>query len=160
MLFLKFLPRILIIIISAIATYQFALIVSSWIHPLNNVREVTWSELAVLDAVSNAGSTAMQKLEGEEVKLAGFVVPLTDNFKEIKEFLLVPDAMSCIHVPPPPSNQIVLVTLREPINGQLAYGPVWVRGHLKIKGIQSVFGLVAFQMNGQKVKIYEGKNWK
>jgi uncharacterized protein len=51
-----------------------------------------------------------KSLEGATVRLPGFIVPL-EGVKDgsVSEFLLVPYFGSCIHVPPPPPNQIVYV---------------------------------------------------
>jgi len=51
-------------------------------------------------------------LEGRAVKILGFVASLdfTGQY-ELKEFLLVPYFGACIHVPPPPANQIIHVTV-------------------------------------------------
>ena len=54
-------------------------------------------------------------LNGQYVKLPGYVVPLeSDAGGLLSEFLLVPYYGACIHVPPPPSNQIVYVRLNKP----------------------------------------------
>jgi hypothetical protein len=55
------------------------------------------------------------QLDSEDIQLAGFVAPLTFDGDGITEFLLVPYFGACIHVPPPPANQTVMVTLAEAI---------------------------------------------
>ena len=49
------------------------------------------------------------ELNGKRVRIGGYVVPLDFEATSIKEFLLVPFVGACIHVPPPPANQIVYV---------------------------------------------------
>ena len=51
------------------------------------------------------------------VRIAAFIVPLEDNMQESDEFLLVPYFGACIHTPPPPANQIVLVVPAKPAGG-------------------------------------------
>jgi hypothetical protein len=51
----------------------------------------------------------VESLNNKIVKLTGFIVTLEGDGKAVSEFLLVPYFGACIHVPPPPSNQIVLV---------------------------------------------------
>ncbi len=51
-----------------------------------------------------------QKLDNQEVRIPGFVVPLEGDAKKITAFLLVPYFGACIHVPPPPTNQVVYVS--------------------------------------------------
>lgn len=48
-------------------------------------------------------------LNGKLVAIGGYIVPLDFESTRIKEFLLVPFIGACIHVPPPPANQIVYV---------------------------------------------------
>lgn len=125
-----------------------------------NIESASWPLLAQLDAQNSFIPDVLKELERNEIKLAGFVVPLTDNFKEIKEFLLVPDSMSCIHVPPPPSNQMVLVSLEKEMNPQFAYGPVWVKGRLEIRNRRSEFGSVSYSMKANRVKVFEEKSFR
>ncbi len=50
----------------------------------------------------------VKELDGQQVKLPGYIVPLEVSEEgRTTEFLLVPYYGACIHVPPPPSNQIV-----------------------------------------------------
>lgn len=77
------------------------------------------------------------ELEGRLVKLPGYLVPLEEVKGELKELLLVPYYGACIHVPPPPPNQIIHVTLATPI----ALGNLWdayrLSGHLRIKRFEA-----------------------
>jgi hypothetical protein len=51
-----------------------------------------------------------QGLDGQNIRLPGYIVPLEVSEEgRTTEFLLVPYFGACIHVPPPPSNQIVHV---------------------------------------------------
>jgi hypothetical protein len=50
-------------------------------------------------------------LDGKQVQIAGYVVPLEGDTRGLTEILLVPYEGACIHTPPPPANQIVHVTL-------------------------------------------------
>jgi hypothetical protein len=49
------------------------------------------------------------ELNGQYVSIGGYVVPLDFEATTVKEFLLVPFVGACIHVPPPPVNQIIYV---------------------------------------------------
>jgi hypothetical protein len=51
----------------------------------------------------------VQALDGQNVSIGGYVVPLDFDSTTVKEFLLVPFVGACIHVPPPPANQIIYV---------------------------------------------------
>ncbi len=66
------------------------------------------------------------------VRLPGFIAPLDYQNEFITEFLLVPYFGACIHVPPPPANQTVLVKAAEGqgITLEESYSPIWVMGKL------------------------------
>ena len=57
------------------------------------------------------------ELNGQKVRLPGYLVPLEGQAGEWKEFLLVPYFGACIHSPPPPANQIVHVKAAIPAKG-------------------------------------------
>jgi len=96
------------------------------------------------------------KLGGQRVKLPGFVVPLEMDATTIDQFLLVPYFGACIHVPPPPANQIVHVVMREgsPFEGQL-FDTVWVTGTLQIERLSSDLGDAGYRMDDATVEPYE-----
>lgn len=53
-------------------------------------------------AKQSAVGSVRQDLDGKEITIAGFVIPLEGTESNITEFLLVPFFGACIHVPPPP----------------------------------------------------------
>ncbi|MCU9947968.1 DUF3299 domain-containing protein [Pseudomonas sp. PDM13] len=148
------------------------------------VRELTWSELIPADAppppppapihdlsqladslAAEAGPAAMQQspaapvvptLDGVEVKLPGYIVPL-DVTEEgrVTDFLLVPYFGACIHVPPPPSNQIVHVTSELGVLMDALYQPFWIEGPLQVKSSTSELAEAGYQMEASKIYPYE-----
>ncbi|HCG90056.1 MAG TPA: DUF3299 domain-containing protein, partial [Alteromonas macleodii] len=72
--------------------------------------------------------------DGKRVKIPGFVVPLEGTAELTTEFLLVPYFGACIHVPPPPSNQIVYVKFEEGVRIDNIYDAIWVTGELSTDG--------------------------
>jgi hypothetical protein len=84
-----------------------------------------------------AGKKLDPSLEGQTIELAGFMVPIEVKNSEVSQFLLVPEAGQCIHVPPPPLNQTLLVdTTEAPTKLRDLYEPVIVSGRLSV-GTQS-----------------------
>jgi hypothetical protein len=71
------------------------------------------------------------ELNGKRVRIGGYVVPLDFEATSIKEFLLVPFVGACIHVPPPPANQIVYVKSGKGFEVAGQFEPVWVTGTMK-----------------------------
>jgi hypothetical protein len=70
------------------------------------------------------------------VKLSGFLVTLEGDGKAVSEFLLVPFFGACIHVPPPPSNQIVLVRTK-PFKVKQMFQTVAVTGRLRTEPVRN-----------------------
>jgi hypothetical protein len=68
------------------------------------------------------------KFDGKIVRLPGFVVPLNYGGVGVTSLLLVPYVGACMHVPPPPPNQLVLVTTNSPYEVGGMFDPVWATG--------------------------------
>ena len=76
---------------------------------------IDWDDLIPWTTVFSPDEVKFNKsLEDKEVKLPGYVIPLEYYGREINTFLLVPYIGACIHVPPPPPNQIVYVDSKKP----------------------------------------------
>ena len=73
------------------------------------------------------------ELEGREADLRGFVVPLDGDGEATTEFLLVPETGYCIHMPPPPANQVVLVRVPDSGESWALFSEVQVRGRLRVE---------------------------
>ncbi len=95
-----------------------------------------------------------EALDGSPVRIAGFVVPLDNHRDEMKEFLLVPYFGACIHVPPPPSNQIIHVVPPAPVKGIRAMDAVWVSGRMTIARADTAMGSSGYRMSGDAVQAY------
>lgn len=117
--------------------------------------EVDWRILGLLDYVTNEVPAELNAFNEQDVRIPGFVVPLEDNSKMITEFLLVPTPQACIHVPPPPPNQMVLVKMDKGFDASQAYGPVWVYGKLHIGKAQHMYGESSFHLSGTFVEKYK-----
>lgn len=82
-------------------------------------------------------TAAVRELNGKTVRLPGYVLPLEMSGLKVTEFLLVPYVGACIHTPPPPPNQIVLV--KTPANkgykSKQLYEPVWVTGVVSVQSM-------------------------
>lgn len=98
----------------------------------------------------------VKALEGQHVKLAGFVVPLEMDEKKIDQFLLVPYFGACIHVPPPPASQTVYVVTRQGkgYQGRL-FDVVWVTGTMRVERLTSDLGDAGYRLEDASVTPYE-----
>lgn len=143
-------------------------------HAATEVRELDWLEMMPkdeADALMNApvidhgGMFRMEQtgsfrtvaeLDGQDVRLPGYIVPLdTDAEGRLKEFFLVPYFGACIHVPPPPPNQIVLVRLADPIPMTDIWDAFWVEGTMKIETQQNDMASSAYTLDAKSVTLYQ-----
>ena len=107
----------------------------------------------VQDAWANA--PVVEALDGRRVRIPGFAVPLDGDAETVSEMLLVPYFGACIHVPPPPSNQIVHVPEMRPVARDAAYDAVWVEGVLRARGKHTDVGSAGYTLEAGVVRPYE-----
>ncbi|MGH8647404.1 MAG: DUF3299 domain-containing protein [Gammaproteobacteria bacterium] len=93
-------------------------------------------------------------LDGKAVRIPGYIVPLDQNSEGLKELLLVPYFGACIHSPPPPSNQIIHVTLPQRAQGMRSMDTVWVRGTLRVSRSDSSMAPSSYLMTATSVEPY------
>ncbi len=98
-----------------------------------------------------------QEMKGKPVKISGFIAPLEHTDDKVTEFLLVPIFGACIHVPPPPVNQTVLITTdnSSAIHADDIDDPVWVTGVIKAEGESTDIGIAGYRIENARVEIYE-----
>ena len=97
--------------------------------------------------------TAMANTKG---RIPGFVVPLkTTGDMRILEFFLVPYYGACIHVPPPPPNQIIHMKYKKGFKLEALYDPVWVEGTILIDRTENDLGTSSYSMAVESVYPYE-----
>jgi hypothetical protein len=142
------------------------LVPESW-HPEKIFEGINLDELSdddpravkLLEAFAEEWKKApvRRELQGQRIKIPGYVAPL--DWKDddgLKEFLLVPYFGACIHVPPPPANQIIYVTAGDYLEGIRTMDTVWVYGVLEIETNDSgAMGTSGYSMKPDKVELYE-----
>jgi hypothetical protein len=94
-------------------------------------------------------------LDNTRIKLPGYLVPLEEVAAGHTEFLLVPYFGACIHTPPPPANQIVLVVPAKPAAGFRSMDTVWVSGVLKTVRNNSAMGASGYRLEATLVERYK-----
>ena len=88
------------------------------------------------------------EIDGKAVRVPGFVVPLEfDDNQVITQFFLVPYFGACIHMPPPPPNQIILVNYSTGLELDALYDPIWISGMLKVSLTENSLGRSAYSMD-------------
>lgn len=96
-----------------------------------------------------------QDLNGQQVKVPGFVVPLEVDSNGIHSFLLVPYAGACIHTPPPPPNQLILVHTPAPWADHEWWEPVWITGELRTQVQDTDIAESGYVMGADAIEVYE-----
>ena len=107
--------------------------------------------------------TLVSELDGHVIKLPGYVLPLDFEGTLVRSFLLVPYVGACIHVPPPPPNQIVHVQLKQGFESKELFAPVWVTGRISAGMDKTALTLVdgstdvnfGYALQATKVEPYE-----
>ncbi|WP_426118176.1 DUF3299 domain-containing protein [Pseudomonas sp. DSP3-2-2] len=106
-----------------------------------------------LPAVMYSAKT-VPTMNGREIRLGGYPVPLeTDAKGRSTLFFLVPYPGACIHVPPPPPNQLVLVRYPKGLKIDDIYTPLWVIGTLKVEKVSNDLADAAYAMEAAKVRV-------
>jgi hypothetical protein len=131
-------------------------------------RDLDWlqmmpkDEIAALDdpkhvvQIDHSGNTRTKQfgsfrivddLDEQKVQIAGFVVPLeADDQGNMTELFFVPFYGACIHVPPPPPNQIVYAKLAKGIKPPQIWDPYWLKGVLRTRTVSNKVAGSAYSM--------------
>ncbi|WP_068827645.1 DUF3299 domain-containing protein [Pseudomonas sp. BMS12] len=96
------------------------------------------------------------RLDGKTIRLGGYPVPLeNDAAGKVTLLFLVPYPGACIHVPPPPPNQIVLVRYPKGIELEDIYEPLWVIGKLHIEAVNNDLAEAAYALDADNVRLVQ-----
>jgi len=149
-----------------------ALIPEGW-DPAAAFRNIDFSRLSDADPRASNALDALRKAwdeapvepgwNGQRVRLPGFVVPLERRGEQVTEFLLVPYFGACIHVPPPPANQIIDVFPAKPVKNLRTMDAVWVVGVLETLRSQPKtdsdhrmgMGTAGYRMKAERIEPYK-----
>lgn len=110
-----------------------------------------------LPAEQSGSSGVVEELDGQFVRLPGFMLPLDYGPGGVVEsFLLVPYVGACVHVPPPPPNQIVYVdTSADPVKTRGMWDAIWIVGTLRTKANINGLGDTAYTLELDRIETYE-----
>lgn len=98
------------------------------------------------------------ELDNQQLRIAGYPVPLESNERGLyTSFFLVPYAGACIHVPPPPPNQIILVDYPRGIAIEDIYEPFWISGNLLIDQTSNELADASYRFTADRVWTYDGE---
>ncbi|MBN7820965.1 DUF3299 domain-containing protein [Bowmanella yangjiangensis] len=97
------------------------------------------------------------EFDQQALRLAGFVVPLeyhSDN--TVQSAFLVPYFGACIHMPPPPPNQIIYLQFSPGHKVEDIYQAYWLSGILSTQLTENEVATAAYSMQVKEVHPYEG----
>jgi hypothetical protein len=144
----------------------------SWVKEMTK-EMAALSKMSYLQDTSDEANKAMnamrKKLDdapivktqlNKKIRIPGYAVPLDAERSEKREFLLVPYFGACIHTPPPPANQIVLV--RPLAQSKIKKMPesmdvLWVEGELKEGRVSTSQGVSGYMLEAISIAPYETK---
>lgn len=139
--------------------YKPETIMAKYQSQVDAIEEGSEEELALFTKIKSEFNNAPTdaSLAGKTVKIPGFVSPLDENNGMVGEFLLVPYFGSCIHSPPPPINQTVLVKPQAGKSIAMAdiYQPVWVTGEIKVEPVTTDLAQAGYQIENARLERYE-----
>lgn len=124
------------------------------LHDLSQLAQVL-SEQGPAATQSARREPVVAELDGQHVKMPGYIVPLeTGPDGRVNEFLLVPFFGACIHVPPPPSNQIVHAYSELGVHQEALWQPYWVEGLLRVEHTENELADSGYKITAYKVYNY------
>ena len=112
-------------------------------------------ENAPLSSQQPASSGVRTDWNGQVVRLPGFIVPIDYDGSGVTAFILVPYVGACVHVPPPPANQLVFVTTETPYETEGLFEPVNVIGMFGVSSIYTNLAQVGYALSADKVEPFQ-----
>ncbi|MEM7508109.1 MAG: DUF3299 domain-containing protein [Pseudomonadota bacterium] len=101
-----------------------------------------------------AASAVVTDYDGKLVRIPGYAVPLDFSGTGISSFILVPYIGACIHVPPPPANQLVFVNPEEPFESESMWDPIFATGTLTTSAVSTELAEIGYAMSGATIEPY------
>ena len=142
----------------------------------NTAREITWDDLIppgveyseiigegeldetndTWNPIYDANAVKLNDaLDGAYIKMPGFIIPFDISAKGVTNFMLVPYVGACIHTPPPPANQLVMVNSSTPWPGDKLWDPVWVTGMMRTQLQSTNLGQTGYFIAADDMEVYQ-----
>ena len=118
------------------------------------LREILPHDETDLAASQPKSSGVRADWNGQIVRLPGFIVPIDYSGTGVTAFILVPFVGACVHVPPPPANQLVFVTTAEPYESKGLFEPVNVTGMFGVASISTSLAEIGYALSADRIEPY------
>ncbi len=114
------------------------------------------AEGSAADTMPQLGTyNVVEAFDGQTIRLPGYIVPLNfDIGDRYTEFLLVPYFGACLHLPPPPPNQIVYVRADPAVLVEEIWQPFWIEGTMRTETHKNDTGNAAYTVILDKLEAY------
>jgi len=129
--------------------------------PPEDLKKMAINKMNANDPASQAWSEVLQSvnvrsaLNNKKVRLPGFIVPIEyDAEQNITSFFLVPYFGACIHVPPPPPNQIIFVSGAKGLKADMIYNPFWIEGTISTTPMSHDLANSAYSLKATSISEY------
>jgi len=109
-------------------------------------------------AIEQYQGSTVPGLDGQKVEISGFIVPLGADENALNELMLVPYFGACIHVPAPPSNQIIYFKSDEKsinVTDLDLNFPVWATGTLFTDHTDHEMAQIGYRMNIESINEFK-----
>lgn len=107
-----------------------------------------------LSSQQPASSGVRTDWNGQIVRLPGFIVPIDYSGTGVTAFILVPYVGACVHVPPPPANQLVFVTTETPYENEGLFEAVNVTGMFGVSSVSTQLAEVGYALSADQIAPY------
>jgi hypothetical protein len=162
----------IILTMTGLGTTRQVIAVEAEVQP-SAARDITWDDLipdgwvppaAQIDhffdaappaAAAVAESPVVVAMDQVRVRLPGYLVPLDVEGEDLKTFLMVPYFGACVHVPPPPPNQVVYVEMPHAVQLDDPYGAHWVTGVITTRTSSTSMAEASYSMAGEIVEVFD-----
>jgi hypothetical protein len=109
----------------------------------------TWNPIYDANAIK-----LNEDLDGAYIKMPGFIIPFDISADGVTNFMLVPYVGACLHTPPPPANQLVMVSAAEPWPDDALWDPVWVTGTMRTQLQSTKLGQTGYSISADDMEVY------
>ena len=120
----------------------------------NSLQGVLPHDETAMSAAQPVSTGVRTDWNGKRVRLPGFILPLEFDRARVSTFILVPFVGACVHVPPPPANQLVLVSTRTPYDSDGLYEAVSVTGTITTTAISTHLADIGYALTAEQVAPY------